>query len=219
MITTLEQFLKENKEIKENILNDNFWKWFDGSKVVDDEGNPLIYYHYSEKEFNSFIKNKGYNSSLAGTEGVQRHGFFFASDKSFSKLYGKHEYNCYLKVKKPFAFKEHYYYKEVYPQYSELFDEFIEFVEDEGIDLEYDYLSKSLNISPDDSWQFLDDKIGELFVSFLKKYGYDGVIFTEYKRIENDRYKTETVVVFEPNQIKSIENDGTWNIDDNNIYS
>jgi hypothetical protein len=41
----------------------------------------------------------------------------------------------------------------------------------------------------------------------IKKLGYDGVF-----------YGSE-IVVFNPNQIKSIENDGTWDIDDSNIFS
>jgi ADP-Ribosyltransferase in polyvalent proteins len=41
----------------------------------------------------------------------------------------------------------------------------------------------------------------------IQKLGYDGVIYgSEY-------------IVFEPHQIKSTENDGTWDIGDNNIYS
>ena len=42
----------------------------------------------------------------------------------------------------------------------------------------------------------------------LIKYNYDGII--------GDKNIT---VVFEPNQIKSLKNDGTWDLDDNNIYS
>jgi hypothetical protein len=41
----------------------------------------------------------------------------------------------------------------------------------------------------------------------IKKLGYDGVIYgSEY-------------VVFYPNYIKSVDNDGSWDINDNNIYS
>jgi len=41
----------------------------------------------------------------------------------------------------------------------------------------------------------------------LQKLGYDGIIHSN------------VVVVFEPNQIKSIENDGTWDIKNDNIFS
>lgn len=46
----------------------------------------------------------------------------------------------------------------------------------------------------------------------LKEMGYDGCILKN-----NDG--TFNGFVFNPNQIKSIDNDGTWDVDDNNIYS
>ena len=36
------------------ILNDNFYRWFNGSQVVDDAGNALICYHGSNKNIQSF---------------------------------------------------------------------------------------------------------------------------------------------------------------------
>lgn len=42
--------------------------------------------------------------------------------------------------------------------------------------------------------------------------GYDGCIL-------NSNDGTFTGFVFNPNQIKSIDNDGTWDIGDKNIYS
>ena len=44
--------LQENEE-KTN-LNDNFWKWFSGSKVVDKNGNPLVVYHGTGAKFDEF---------------------------------------------------------------------------------------------------------------------------------------------------------------------
>ena len=54
MITTFQQFLNENKNIENIKLNNNFWKWFDGSKVVDDEGKPLVVYHATNTDFKTF---------------------------------------------------------------------------------------------------------------------------------------------------------------------
>jgi hypothetical protein len=53
-------------------------------------------------------------------------------------------------------------------------------------------------------------ELGELskyITEVIKKLGFDGVIYgSEY-------------VVFYPNYIKSVDNDGSWDIDDSNIYS
>ncbi len=69
-----------------------------------------------------------------------------------------------------------------------------------------DYINDELKYS-------FDNKLGGyLFYSYISndiliKNGYDGI-------------KHDFVyVVFEPNQIKSIDNDGSWDNDDDNIYS
>lgn len=52
------------------IFNDNFNRWFDGSKVIDNDGNPLICYHGSNKNIASFNSKKS-------AQGV----FWFTSNK------------------------------------------------------------------------------------------------------------------------------------------
>jgi activator of 2-hydroxyglutaryl-CoA dehydratase len=41
-------------------LNDNFWKWFGDSKVVDDKGKPLVVYHGTSSDFGVFGSTYGY---------------------------------------------------------------------------------------------------------------------------------------------------------------
>lgn len=64
----IKQLLRE--AISEPILNDNFNRWFNGSQVVDEAGNPLICYHGTSKPFSTF--NHKYSS-----QGV----FWFTSNK------------------------------------------------------------------------------------------------------------------------------------------
>lgn len=45
---------KTLSESVETNLNDNFWKWFAGSKVVDSSGNPLPVHHGTAKKFSKF---------------------------------------------------------------------------------------------------------------------------------------------------------------------
>jgi hypothetical protein len=65
----IKQLLREN--ISTPIFNDNFYKWFNGSQVVDNTGKPLICYHGTSKSFSSF--NRKFSA-----QGV----FWFSSDKS-----------------------------------------------------------------------------------------------------------------------------------------
>lgn len=62
-------------------------------------------------------------------------------------------------------------------------------------------------------------------IGFLKSKGYDSIIVNVPKNIINTNYGDEEIyngfelVVFNPNNVKSINNDGSWDVDDNNIYS
>jgi hypothetical protein len=52
----------------------NFQNWFDGSKVTDDSGNPLIVYHGTSKNFKSF---------------KTKEGAFFSSDPSWANYHAE----------------------------------------------------------------------------------------------------------------------------------
>ena len=70
-------------------INDNFWKWFGKSKVVDEYGNPLVVYHGTGKEFigNSFIPSKWFGD------------IYFASELEVVHKYGKsHIIPVYLRI-------------------------------------------------------------------------------------------------------------------------
>lgn len=58
---------------------------------------------------------------------------------------------------------------------------------------------------------FMESKLKAL--EMLDKTIHDGVIFN------GNAYNNPEYVVFNPNQIKSIKNDGTWDLNDANIYS
>jgi hypothetical protein len=81
-----------------------FKKWFgdwekdpeNSSKVVDENGEPLVVYHGSENNFYQFDENKiGSNSPLK-----DKKGFFFTSNKEEAKEYGN-IINVFLSIKNP----------------------------------------------------------------------------------------------------------------------
>lgn len=57
----------------EQVLEEDFKSWFEGSKLVDENGQPLIFYHGTKQKFDTF-KSK-YNDKL----------IFFAYDEKFAK--------------------------------------------------------------------------------------------------------------------------------------
>ncbi|QOJ19473.1 MAG: PLxRFG domain-containing protein [Gammaproteobacteria bacterium] len=62
----------------------NFWKWFGDSRVVDDQGRPLVVYHGTDKDFNEFKKDS-----------------FFSDDVNNAKPYGNRVVESYLKIINP----------------------------------------------------------------------------------------------------------------------
>lgn len=274
--TTIKQFLTE--KVRSNNLNDNFWRWFSDSKIVDNEGNAIICYHGSpSKNIEAFdISKIGYNKGNLGHYG---YGIYFSVDIAEAKTYGTNIYQCYIKMSNPFignsaqilelkengvdnidelsnisidfeSFRDEFKNdKIIYSFLTNIEKNGVEYAWDvihnskdnENLDtdklndisniIEYTTLNKnvdgvpdyvldvlsSLNISPKINKGFLYEQSlhwitdlgnrSKYVTEVIKKLGYDGVF-----------YGSE-IVVFNSNQIKSVDNDGTWDIDDKNIYS
>lgn len=79
----------------------NFKKWFgdwendpaNASKVVDDNGEPLVVYHGTNAEFNAFDSKRG-NPANQG-------GLYFSNIRSFSSKFGKNIKEVFLDIKNP----------------------------------------------------------------------------------------------------------------------
>lgn len=168
MITTINEFrlILENS----NILNNNFYKWFGNSKIIDKNKNPLIVYHGSTYEFNKFDGYAYFTNDYMNADGYAG---------------GNYIYDCYLNIKNPL----------IIDGQGKKWD-----------DIETIYGTSTREV-----------------VTNIDSNKYDGVIFNNIKDswIDDEDYQDASTVyvTFSPNQIKSIENDGTWNINDDNIYS
>lgn len=159
-----------NENNSNNNLNNNFKKWFSGSKVIDKSGNPLPVYHGSREEFEGFIGDTYFTPDYMNADGYAG---------------GEYVYEVYLNLKNPLI-----------------------------VDCQ------------DKKWDNLDTPYGTTtqgVVSNVNRNKYDGVIFINIKDswIDDEDYQdSDTVyVTFKPTQIKSTENDGSWDINDKNIYS
>lgn len=157
----IKELVKESKNDLNNNLNDNFWKWFGNSKIVDENGNPLICYHGTNNKFNSF--NKSINGHFDA-------GIYFTPNYSVGKSYGSKLKSVYLKMENPLWFNR-------------------------------------------DMPEELEKAVYFRNKELLKDY--DGIIVGFP---ENGMDFVSEIIVFEPNQIKSIDNNGDWNPNSNNIY-
>lgn len=80
----------ETKDIPEQ----NFKRWFEGSKIVDENGQPLKLYHGTDADFDAFDMSKG-----RSTMDIQ--GAFFSPYDIDAKGYGQNLKEVYLNIKNP----------------------------------------------------------------------------------------------------------------------
>jgi hypothetical protein len=167
--TTIREYLNEQQEKVGNNLNNNFRKWFNGSKVVYN-GKPLPVYHGSPEEFDEFMGDTYFTPDYFNADGYAHDGTV---------------YEVYLSIKRPLI---------------------VDGKHKKWDDIETEYGTSTREV-----------------VSNVDRSKYDGIIFINIKDAwfdDVDYQESDTVyVTFLPNQIKSVENDGTWDINDNNIFS
>jgi hypothetical protein len=161
-------------------FNEAFWKWFGDSKVVGEDGQPLVVYHGSPHEdIDKF------------------YGGWWATDKRVAKDFGT-VYSAYLRIENP-----------VYDNYAltgepgDLWKLYNEWHESDQTREEHEEESSLIDEAAMDG----------PFRDYLISKGYDGVIVWD----ESNRYPDQVFVAFRPEQIKSVNNRGTWNRDDPDI--
>lgn len=97
---------------EDQTTTNNFKAWFGdwqndpehASKVVDENGKPLVVEHSTPNEFTTFdIDKLGENS---GDRGIFGAGFYFG-DRGNTDIYGKNHMQVYLNVRKPFVMEDY----------------------------------------------------------------------------------------------------------------
>lgn len=161
----------------------NFYKWFGNSKVVDEQGRPLVVYHGTSSKFDVF--KVGEHGGTYGT------GIYFGR-KSTADNYGIYQMPVYLKIENPFIVEGNNY-RELAPKANKAYQE---------------YIKKDTNV--DEDWLIYDD---DIINWHLKDQGFDGVVDSKYIAKGANEF-----VAFEPNQIKSVDNRGTYSDKTGNIY-
>lgn len=127
-IRVIKSSLLNENSLGEPITNNeqtlqNFWSWFNGSKVIDEKGRPLVVYHGTTKKFDTFDKSKiGLRDSWYGQ------GFYFTPNYDTAKHYytktpggnyskSGHVKNLYLCIKNPFIVNN---WTEIMNEYGQL---------------------------------------------------------------------------------------------------
>lgn len=173
----------------------NFWNWFNESKVVDANGKPLVVYHGTGADFDSFILDK-----IGEVFNDDSHGFFFTLSREDASRYAKHAAEklkgsanvmpVYLSIKNPYTFKDF-----AYSYY-------------------YDQESKSLASDITDGRLLIDwfDRNKDTIVQHAIEDDKDGMLFVRNGEV--------LAVAFSPKQIKSaIGNTGNYSTQSNDIVA
>ena len=183
-----EDLYEDFQTVSKDKLNDNFKNWFGNSTVTTMSGDPIICYHGTNNRFRAF-KHSG-KSRQIGTD----IGFYFTDNKSMAKYYGDRVLSVFLKIEKPF---------EIYSN------------------SEMDFLGEHLVIKDAfDFFTLLDKKFTDKEIkNEIIKQGYDGIRLVETS-VDARAYSDiqDVYIVFNSNQIKSINNKGNWDINSDNIY-
>ena len=176
-----------------------FYKWFNNSKAVDSKNRPYVMYHGTYDKFDSF----SYQYSGKNDSGFYGKGFYFTYDYGYAKKYGKKIMRVYLKINNP------------YKMTTDSKENMINYMLKNGhMDKKtasslLNKLNKAgeivgtgwLQMADKESYNKISRKISEMFSESLIKDGYDGIMtYREY-------------MVFNPNQIKSVKNNGNWSND------
>ena len=212
-----EQFLNESSKDDKNYLKapngkksnlteaqwllvrtDTFKKWFgdwendpkQSSKVLDENGEPLIVHHGTADKFDIFDKKK---AGAGNDKGLRGKGFYFSPNERTSSSYGSVIIQCFLNIRNPFV-----------PESFNTIDQIISKLNTEGHyeDDDFDHMFEF----KDGDFRIYSSSSGNI-TSMMKDSGYDGVIYK----------KKQEVIAFEPVQIKSINNDGSFSKSSNNI--
>jgi hypothetical protein len=194
----------------------SFKKWFKGSQVKDKDGKPLVVYHGTDKAFDAF----------SGTQGN-----WFADNPKFSSEFasdmGGNIHPVYLSLKNPLDFNKVFTDARQRLTKKE-FEEGLRSIVGKDDNMLSIALSDAITYSNEfegeesqyDEWtvayEFTDlftDENG-VMSNWAKDLGYDGIVVPEDFNMSEI---VQTYAVFEPTQIKSIFNKGTFNPHDPRI--
>lgn len=174
----------------------NFWRWFGDSKVVDEQGRPLVVYHGTNAEFDTFdISHFGETDS-----GDFGRGFYFTADKRYAEYYGEQIIPLYLKIEKPYKTST-WGYVDTDLKQKQGYDGVLVWTQE--------------TVFPRS--KFETQKEYEAAIKEYQEYGRYNVEIGEESFSIQEKLPKE-IVAFEPNQIKSVDNRGTYSIDTGNIY-
>lgn len=198
-----------------NINSPAFKNWFNGSQVVDRHGNPKIVYHFTPSTFRAFDTQLSEVGSHFGTQAQSNSVFIVQGDNRRGSTYP-----VYLSIKNPIRLEDKGNFDAIYnvmPQLADIFEGDPDFKD------MYDATGYYIN----------SRQSNDIIQRFLKKKGYDGIVYlnraegfdetngekpssfdlqnlTDEEFMDRFPEAEDSWIAFDPGQIKSIANKGTF---------
>lgn len=198
----------------------SFMTWFgdwmndpeNASKIVDDNGEPLVVYHGTASEFSVFDRNYLGSSTEAKSARI---GFFFTNNQRTAEGYGNYAsgnearqlYKRVLELEKQGRWEE--------VNQLELRVEELALQKSNGIVMPAFLNIRNPYVVDADGASFKET--GKIFSEF-EPDKYDGMTVYSLNDNIDDDYVADHYIALRPNQIKSINNRGTFDNSDPNIY-
>lgn len=179
-------------------------------------GKPQTFYHATTKDFDTFnTHGTGFASALGMAYEVERHGSFFAVDPKFAEGFiedpntgrvkeGGRVLPVHLSIQSPIDLRDDALSRMLSDE------ETVEEFKANDIDLRsiYNHFYEL------ERWELFDGPEGAEFIDNLQKLGFDGAIINEAIPNDSNAKSGQVWVAFNPNQVKSVYNRGSFSPDD-----
>ena len=193
----------------------NFWRWFGDSKVVDEQGRPLVVYHGSDVSGIEIFDNQA-NQTKQRQIGAEK-GYFFTDSKKVAERFrtpeqrkAESKYYAENTIREPVTEEKYdaqgrylgsvHYTKTTLPE-SKNFGLYSVYLKAESVN---EYSGEDIGVGEERATA----------LESAKQSGKDGVII--YKADTGAGIANE-YIVFDSTQIKSVDNRGTFSSDTGNI--
>lgn len=190
MPSRLEEFMPPS----ELALDPNFRRWFEGSKLRDEYGEPMTMYHATPEDFSVF-KPGGVDPEISG-------------HATWLSPYAEYQPAFHRVGARDGGFREG---ANVMPVYANMRNPLV--LDDPGM------TSWARDVFAEGSRSF-PQLLPKNWLDNIRSEGYDGVIYkpAPLKTVEGDEILSDEYIVFDPKQIKSaIGNRGTYDPNDPDI--
>lgn len=214
------------KDGRADINTPEFKKWSGGSEIVTAEQAKS--YNF---ETGKAVTVEGFHGGAKGIKAFSNkyalddNMFFFTSNEGLAKEYREYNtsdiektdvYNVYLNMKNPLVFQG----KKSLETLAKILHPDNENLRNEWLSKETEYWDNNIKNLRDEAW-YLGSTVLERrkeIMDYALKNGYDGII--DYEPTMRGAFSDDYVgyIVFNPNQIKSVYNRGTFSPESDNIY-